>query len=202
MERSNYYRGKKRDKCYFCESGPPLREHHVIPQRFDGPDTAENIVELCDLCHKRLERLYDKSFYEWFGIDDESGARKYHRQCQMRDCKNQAKLEAFMNGRVNSDYSSVRFDARGRTLLVCRPCAAKKAKETYDKAVRNYRLEIKRYRRKRAIVHEQARRQHIRDGRDYPSKWLRHNADIKRPPDFDITTNQIFDSMVVEEADD
>lgn len=82
MAKSNYHDGHKRDKCYFCGCGGPLEEHHIIPQRFGGPDTKENIVELCQLCHRRLERLYDKSFYEWFGIDDSKGRRLYHRPCQ------------------------------------------------------------------------------------------------------------------------
>lgn len=81
MGKSNYHGGSKRDECYFCGCGGPLEEHHVIPQRFGGPDTRENTVELCQLCHQRLERLYDKSFYEWFGIEDESGKRKFQRPC-------------------------------------------------------------------------------------------------------------------------
>lgn len=119
MPNSNYHGGQKRETCYFCHSGPPLREQHIIPQRFDGPDTADNLVELCDLCHQRIERLYDKRFYEWFGIDDEKGKRRFHRQCETGDCGHIATVK-FALGRISS--------SGGGTALYCRPCAAKKVR--------------------------------------------------------------------------
>lgn len=104
MAKSNYHRGSREDKCYFCGSGPPLEEHHVIPQRFDGPDSKENIVELCHLCHTRLEQLYDRSFYEWFGIEDKDGERKFHRQCQTADCKKTVDVTMFNVRRQNLNH--------------------------------------------------------------------------------------------------
>ena len=88
MSRSNYHPGEKRDNCYFCQSWD-TEEHHIIPQRFGGPDTRENVVELCNHCHKKMERLYDQQFYEWFGIDDSEGKRMYHRQCMRSGCTEQ-----------------------------------------------------------------------------------------------------------------
>jgi hypothetical protein len=86
MTDSAYHDGSKRDNCYFCGAFGNLEEHHVIPQRFDGPDAEENIVELCKSCHKKIERLYDSAFFEWFGIEDESGKRTFHRSCVLADC--------------------------------------------------------------------------------------------------------------------
>lgn len=83
---SNYHEGRKRDHCYFCDAYGGITEHHVKPQRFDGPDTPENIVGLCARCHRRLERLYDKDFYEFFGIEDEAGKRLFHLVCEHHDC--------------------------------------------------------------------------------------------------------------------
>lgn len=123
--KSNYHTGSKERNCYFCNCGPPLREHHIIPQRFDGPDTKDNTVELCDLCHKRLERLYDKSFYEWFGIEDETGERHFHRPCQFQkanNCNNQAQVKARL---------SKMTEAATGEILLCWDCAKKRAK-TYQ----------------------------------------------------------------------
>jgi hypothetical protein len=87
---SNYTDAGKREDCYFCPTRHDLEEHHVIPQRFGGPDAPENIVTVCGRCHKKLERLYDAAFYEWFGIDDEKGERTFHRPCVMSGCNHQA----------------------------------------------------------------------------------------------------------------
>lgn len=84
--KSNYTHGRTRDHCYFCGAFGGIEEHHIIPQRFDGPDEPGNIVGLCERCHKKLERLYDKSFYEFFGIDDEQGKRQTHLPCEHVDC--------------------------------------------------------------------------------------------------------------------
>lgn len=89
MSKSNYHNGRKRDVCYFCNA-QGTEEHHIIPQRFDGPDKSTNIVGVCKPCHKKLERLYDKSFYEWFGIEDEKGERKYHQPCYREECSEKA----------------------------------------------------------------------------------------------------------------
>lgn len=148
-EKSNYHGKSKRDRCYFCESGPPLREHHIIPQRFGGPDTDENVVELCDACHTRIERLYDKSFYEWFGITDEKGQRRYHRPCDTFGCKNRRRLK------VNTVVEQIHAYQTGagwnlelamktiRQRFLCRPCAAKIAKMIYDAMEGDYDGEIR-----------------------------------------------------------
>lgn len=86
MSQSNYHSGRKRSHCYFCGAFGNLQEHHIIPDRFDGPDKPENIVELCSTCHDKIERLYDKQFYEHFGIEDEKGRRAFHRTCGIADC--------------------------------------------------------------------------------------------------------------------
>jgi len=87
-DRSNYHDGTKGSDCYFCGAFGEIEEHHIIPQRFDGPDKQDNIVSLCTPCHKKLEALYDTAFYEWFGIDDKKGKRQFHHQCPRQGCKN------------------------------------------------------------------------------------------------------------------
>lgn len=86
MSRSQYHSGKKRDNCFFCRAFGSIEEHHIIPQRFGGPDEEWNIVGLCGSCHDKLERLYDSTFYEHFGITDEEGHRAFHRTCIYREC--------------------------------------------------------------------------------------------------------------------
>lgn len=156
MTSSNYHDGEKKDECYFCGCGPPLREHHIIPQRFGGPDTKDNIVELCDLCHKKLERLYDKSFYEWFGIQDETGERKFHRQCGHSECTNQAKVQ-IRDLQYHSDYRDMTktlYDWAGAFPdYLCRPHIAELASK----------LEVameRKYLKQREELHAEARRAH------------------------------------------
>ena len=102
MSKSNYHAGRKSDNCYFCNSWK-TEEHHIVPQRFGGKDKPSNIVELCSQCHKRIERLYDTSFYEWFGIDDEKGERKHHRPCSNSDCKAQV-TQHWRNTLMDADF--------------------------------------------------------------------------------------------------
>jgi len=57
-----------RQRCYFCGSDGPIQTHHVVPRRYDGSDDEENLVDLCCNCHQRLEKLYDKRFYEEISV--------------------------------------------------------------------------------------------------------------------------------------
>ena len=79
---SQNYQDKINDSsCHFCARQREIQAHHIVPQRFNGRDTRENLVGVCERCHKKLERLYDKRFYEQLGIPDEKGKRKFHFQC-------------------------------------------------------------------------------------------------------------------------
>lgn len=78
--------------CYFCARQTDIEAHHIVPQRFNGSDSRENLVGVCERCHKKLERLYDKRFYEQLGITDEQGERHHHYPCawcgdEQVDCK-------------------------------------------------------------------------------------------------------------------
>jgi len=53
-----------REDCYFCGSDGPIETHHIVPDRYEGSDANQNLVDLCPTCHERLERLYDKDFYK------------------------------------------------------------------------------------------------------------------------------------------
>jgi hypothetical protein len=57
-----------RQRCYFCGSEGPIETHHIVPKRFDGTDSEENLVDLCANCHRRLESLYNKRFYEKMSV--------------------------------------------------------------------------------------------------------------------------------------
>ena len=86
MNQSNYHQGSKRERCFFCPATHGLEEHHIVPVRFGGADSRNNIVTVCEKCHNKLERLYDKRFYEHFGIGDEMGEREKHRACEFKGC--------------------------------------------------------------------------------------------------------------------
>ena len=54
-----------RQNCYFCGSEGPIETHHIIPQRHGGSDDESNLVDICPNCHRRLETLYNKRFYDF-----------------------------------------------------------------------------------------------------------------------------------------
>ncbi|QIO25411.1 HNH endonuclease [Haloarcula sp. JP-L23] len=59
-----------REDCYFCGEQGALDSHHIVPKRHGGTDKNENLVTVCPTCHRKLETLYDKEFYESIGIKE------------------------------------------------------------------------------------------------------------------------------------
>jgi hypothetical protein len=57
------------EACFICGEDNPtvLQEHHVLPRRYGGGDSDENLVTLCANCHEAVEKIYDDSFYERAG---------------------------------------------------------------------------------------------------------------------------------------
>jgi 5-methylcytosine-specific restriction endonuclease McrA len=50
-----------------------IHAHHIIPKSQDGPNTMENLITLCDLCHG----VVTPNWWRWFGIDKiENGEEK------------------------------------------------------------------------------------------------------------------------------
>ena len=54
-----------RKTCYVCGKRCPhlLETHHIVPRRHGGSNRSSNLVDLCPTCHRALEKIYDKSFY-------------------------------------------------------------------------------------------------------------------------------------------
>jgi len=77
-------------ECYFCEAAEDIETHHIVPQRFEGSDAQSNLVDLCHDCHWKLERLYNKDFWEAIGIEDPRSTRETHITCDMHGCTNPA----------------------------------------------------------------------------------------------------------------
>lgn len=89
------YRSKvDTSECHFCPRKDSVEVHHVVPRRFEGMDRRDNLVAVCERCHKKLEALYDKRFYEKLGIEDEKGSRESHIECLKHDCSNRADFRA------------------------------------------------------------------------------------------------------------
>lgn len=72
--------------CYFCGSTVDIEEHHIVPQRFDGSDKASNTVDLCHDCHWKLERLYNKEFWEAIGVEDPRATQESHITRHVHGC--------------------------------------------------------------------------------------------------------------------
>jgi len=50
-----------------------IHAHHIIPKSQGGPDTMENLITLCDLCHG----VVTPQWWIWFGVDKiENGREK------------------------------------------------------------------------------------------------------------------------------
>ena len=50
--------GKKRDlyECQVCGSNNKAEGHHIIDYQFGGAADVDNIVTLCQKCHKQVHR--------------------------------------------------------------------------------------------------------------------------------------------------
>ena len=61
---------------YYSETGAAVEDihaHHIIPKAKSGPNTMENLITLCDLCHG----VVTPNWWKWFGIDKiENGKKK------------------------------------------------------------------------------------------------------------------------------
>ena len=70
---------------YYPETGAiveAIHAHHIIPKAQDGPDTMENLVTLCDLCHG----VVTPQWWRWVGIDKvENGRQKMEELKQIFD---------------------------------------------------------------------------------------------------------------------
>jgi hypothetical protein len=53
----NYVRARDNYTCQLCFTKNPsvIEEHHIIPRRLQGPDTPDNLITLCQSCHKKAD---------------------------------------------------------------------------------------------------------------------------------------------------
>lgn len=72
-------------ECHFCEENQTtLDTHRVIPGRFGGKYTDANTVSVCPTCHRKLETMYNDTFYDAIGAErPNSGTGQ---ECGMREC--------------------------------------------------------------------------------------------------------------------
>lgn len=54
--------------CLFCDSTDDLEEHHVVPRQYGGTDSDENLITVCEDCHKTIERTWGQRFYDRIGV--------------------------------------------------------------------------------------------------------------------------------------
>lgn len=62
-------RRRDQNQCQICGDRPgdpycELQVHHRVPRSQGGPDTLENLITLCDLCHAVVTNRWHKP---WFG---------------------------------------------------------------------------------------------------------------------------------------
>jgi hypothetical protein len=107
--------------CEFC-GDEAAHEHHIVPQRFGGPDTDENLLPVCASCHQTLENAYDERFFSWFGISDESEYRWRYKSCSFPDCDQGADRLVVIAGAVIDRYGAVEAVPNDRKQPVCDAC--------------------------------------------------------------------------------
>jgi hypothetical protein len=75
------------EKCFICGDAREnsLETHHLVPKRYGGTDTQENLVDLCASCHAAIEKLYDDGFYERLGVSKERKSTDLG-QCMSKNC--------------------------------------------------------------------------------------------------------------------
>jgi 5-methylcytosine-specific restriction endonuclease McrA len=56
------------DLCRICGHRKDLEQHHIVPRRFGGGDSVNNLVTLCGQCHNAVENIYDNRFYDRIGV--------------------------------------------------------------------------------------------------------------------------------------
>jgi len=61
-------------ECFICGENRPnsIETHHIVPRRYGGTDSPENLVDLCSSCHAAIEKLYTDDFYERLSIEKRS----------------------------------------------------------------------------------------------------------------------------------
>jgi len=62
------------ERCFICgeDNSNVLQKHHIVPRRYGGGDSAENLVTLCANCHVAVERIYDDDFYQRIGFSKDN----------------------------------------------------------------------------------------------------------------------------------
>jgi len=61
------------ERCFICgeDNTTVLQEHHILPRRYGGGNSDDNLVTLCANCHEAVEKIYDDEFYEQAGCQGE-----------------------------------------------------------------------------------------------------------------------------------
>lgn len=70
------------DRCFICGEDNPnvLQEHHIVPRRYGGGDSDDNLITLCANCHEAVEKIYDDDFYARAGYSTPSECDSVSRQ--------------------------------------------------------------------------------------------------------------------------
>lgn len=59
------YLREKSDKCRICKSTKNLEVHHIKPQSLRGGDDSDNLMTLCNKCHRVITTYYNTlSWYD------------------------------------------------------------------------------------------------------------------------------------------
>ena len=90
------------ERCRVCgeDNVAVLEQHHVLPKRYGGNDSKDNITTLCANCHKAIESIYDDTFFQDLGFDPQRRNTSVNMQ-QLADYAND-----FLNEYTERDTNS------------------------------------------------------------------------------------------------
>jgi len=86
----NVVKCRDNNKCCICDHKKDLQLHHIVPQRFKGPNEYWNLILICNKCHSNwhkleseLEIMWDMTncvyrFYCFLGVDDPEDQSNIH----------------------------------------------------------------------------------------------------------------------------
>lgn len=112
-------------RCCICETTKPLRIHHIIPSKNGGPDTLENAVSLCILCHDTYghdesKRKWIKERRNWWY---EQCEKRFNREINISVLEKLNVIQDLLDGDIHKRnelmtnyYDSLRLDIKNQTI--------------------------------------------------------------------------------------
>lgn len=111
-----------RKTCEICKTSKEMTVHHIMPRNIDIDDSAENLANLCRLCHDHIETLYRANLQQMnplYSQKEEIESRKNRAISYMTyyqkliEDKNEDKLQEYYQKFIEKGYKLWQFNTEG-----------------------------------------------------------------------------------------